>query len=128
LTFDVEDFINERSFEGLRIILELLGKYSTRGLFFITGYAAEKLASYPAIKHSLEAHEIGFHSSAHSVHPTIFEYCDVERYGDAYNTSLKRETSHIDPLSGEMEGNGGILALRNLFSKTNVQAYRAPGY
>jgi len=126
-TFDVEDFINERSFKALHRITELLGKYRIRALFFITGHAAEKLAFYPAVRRSLEIHEIGFHSSAHSVHPTVFEYCDVKDYENAYSTSLERETSHIDPVSGEMEGVGGVQALRSLFSSKKVFAYKAPG-
>jgi len=128
LTFDVEDFINVGSLTALRSILELLEKYGLRGVFFITGHMAEKLALLPEITRSLGTHEIGFHSSSHSVHPTIFEYCDVERYEDAYCASLQRETSHIDPLSGDTEGDGGILELRKLFPNKNIEAYRAPGY
>jgi hypothetical protein len=127
LTFDVEDFINVESLAALTSILDLLGKYGLNAVFFITGHMAEKLAFHPEITRSLMAHEIGFHSSAHSVHPTIFEYCDVERYENAYRTSLERETSHVDPLSGKIEGVGGILALRELFPNKNVRAYRAPG-
>jgi hypothetical protein len=43
-------------------------------------------------------------------------------------TSMKRETSHIDPLSGEFEGVGGINAVRELFSNKKVTAFRAPGF
>jgi hypothetical protein len=89
---------------------------------------AEKLRHTPKILEELETHEIGFHSSAHSVHPTIFEYCDVGNYEDAYALSIRRETSHVNPLSGETEGNGGLIALRELFPSKNVQAYRAPGF
>jgi hypothetical protein len=128
LTFDVEDFINEQSLKSLNVILKLLAKYHTRAIFFVTGHMAEKLKAYPKTQQLLQDHEIGFHSSAHSVHPTIFEYCDVEKYDEAYRSSLKRETSHINPLSGEIEGPGGIKALRALFPNKNIIAYRAPGF
>lgn len=128
LTFDVEDFINVESLAALSSILDLLGKYRLNAVFFVTGHMAEKLAFHPEIVRSLMVHEIGFHSSAHSVHPTIFEYCDVESYDDAYRTSLERETSHIDPLSGKVEGVGGILALRELLPNKSIRAYRAPGW
>lgn len=128
LTFDTEDFINDRSIRALSVILKLLKKYNIKALFFITGHMAEKLSLFPQILDLLEAHEIGFHSSSHSVHPTIFEYCDVEIYRDAYLTSLKRETSYINPLSGEIEGIGGILRLKELFPSKSIVAYRAPGY
>ena len=120
LTFDVEDFINEESTNALLLVLGLLEKHDLRGLFFITGHVVEKLRFRSDVLTLLEKHEIGFHSSAHSVRPTIFEYSDVENYEDAYAISLERETSHINPISGEVEGKGGIQALRDLFpSKKN---------
>lgn len=128
LSFDVEDFINNRSIKALNKILELLQNHKFTALFFITGHMAEKLGDYPKTQQLLQDHVIGFHSSAHSVHPTIFEYCDVEEYDDAYRSSLKRETSHINPLSGEIEGPGGINALRALFPNKDIIAYRAPGF
>ena len=128
LTFDVEDFISARSIDALSSILRLLNKYDIRALFFVTGHVAEKLYSFEEVVHSLEEHEIGFHSSSHSVHPTIFEYCDVEKYEDAYSASLEREASRINPLSGAVEGKGGIYALKDLFPSKRIVAYRAPGY
>jgi hypothetical protein len=128
LTFDVEDFINTQSIGALSFLLKLLRKYNIRALFFVTGHMAEKLCFSEETVHSLGEHELGFHSSAHSVRPAIFEYCDVERYEDAYRASLERETSHINPLSGEAEGKGGIHTLRDLFPSKNIIAYRAPGY
>lgn len=127
-TFDVEDFTNEKSIIALQAIIELLNRYNFKGIFFLTGHMTEKLQNYPKIIDLLEEHEIGYHSSGHSVHPTIFEFTDVERYKEAYETSLIRETSHINPLTGEIGGKGGILVLRKLFSSKKIVAYRAPGY
>jgi peptidoglycan/xylan/chitin deacetylase (PgdA/CDA1 family) len=111
----------------LRRVLESLRTYDTKGLFFITGHMAEKLESFPVIVNLLNEHEIGYHSSSHSVHPTIFEFTDVENYEQAYETSLQRETSHINPYTGEVEGKGGILALKKLFHGKQIRAFRAPG-
>jgi peptidoglycan/xylan/chitin deacetylase (PgdA/CDA1 family) len=127
LTFDTEDFTNTSAFTSLHIILEMLKKYDFRALFFITGHVAEKLENFPTIMDLLEGHEIGYHSSGHSVRPAIFEFTDVENYEKAYQTSLKRETSHINPLTGEIEGKGGILLLRDLFPSKQIVAFRAPG-
>ncbi len=127
LTFDVGDFVNPRSMTALSRILKLLAKYHLRGLFFITGHVAEKLTKLPEVLELLETHEIGYHSSSHTVHPTICEYTDVKEYREAYLTSLKRETAHINPLTGEIEGKGGIELLRHLFPKKKVVCYRAPG-
>lgn len=130
LTFDTEDFISQNSISVLQVLLEQLEKYDLKALFFVTGHMAEKLQDYPETANLLEAHEIGYHSSGHSVHPTIFEFTDVESYEQAYRTSMIRETSHINPLTGAVEnsGNGGILSLRKLFPTKQVVAFRAPGF
>ena len=127
-TFDVEDFTNKRAFMALQATIELLDRYGFNGIFLITGHVAERLYDYPKIVELLEAHEVGYHSSGHSVHPTIFEFTDVKNYKEAYEISLKRETSHINPLTGGMEGEGGIVALQKLFPSKKITAFRAPGY
>jgi peptidoglycan/xylan/chitin deacetylase (PgdA/CDA1 family) len=108
--------------------LELLKKHELTGLFFITGNMAEKLSNFPTTVNLLSEHQIGYHSSSHSIHPTLFEFTDVESYEEAYQTSLIRERGHINPLTGKIEGSGGIYALRALFPKKQVVAFRAPGY
>jgi hypothetical protein len=127
LTFDVDDFINDRSTVALNRILELLQKHDLVALFFITGHVAERLENFPTTLDSLESQEIGYHSSSHSVRPTIFEYCDVDDYEKAYKLSLQRENAHINPLTGDVEGPGGISFLRNLFPRKKVVCFRAPG-
>jgi len=127
LTFDVEDFINLRSLKACARVLNLLKKYDFKALFFITGHMAEKLSDFPQILELLEPHEIGYHSSSHSVRPTIFEYTDVESYEKACLTSIERETAHVNPLTGEVEGEGGIKSLRNLFPNKSIVSFRAPG-
>lgn len=128
LTFDVEDFIGDNSIKALRAILQMLEKYELTGLFFITGHMAEKLQRFPLILDLLRTHEIGYHSSSHSVRPTIFEFTDVDDYEEAYRISLERETAHINPISGRVEGIGGIKSVRDLFPAKKITAYRAPGF
>lgn len=127
LTFDIEDFINTNAVKTLFIILEILKKYRLRAIFFITGHMAEKLNNFPEILNLLKNHEIGFHSSSHSVRPIIQEYTDVKSYHQAYSISLERETAHINPLTGKIEGKGGIDYLQDLFHPKKIEAYRAPG-
>lgn len=127
LTFDVEDIINDSSMLALQKLLELLKKENFKGIFFITGNAAEKLSSFNYILSALSEHEIGYHSSSHSVRPTIFEYTDIPDYQEAVKIALKRETSHINPLAGKIEGEGGIMALKKLFPYKRIVSFRAPG-
>ena len=127
LTFDIEDFVNANAINALFIVLEMLKKHNLRAVFFITGHMAEKLSNFPEILDLLKNHEIGFHSSSHSVRPTIPEYTDVKSYHQAYSISLERETAHINPLSGKVEGKGGIYFLQDLFNPKKIEAYRAPG-
>jgi len=127
LTFDIEDFINANAIDALSIVLEMLKKYRLRAIFFITGHMAEKLSNSPEILDLLKDHKIGFHSSGHSVRPIIQEYADIQSYRQAYSISLERETSHIDPLTGKVEGKGGICFLQDLFHPKKIEAYRAPG-
>jgi hypothetical protein len=128
LTFDVEDFMNDASTRALVVILKLLRKYDLRSLFFVTGNMAERLGKYPDILRLLDSHEIGYHSSSHSVRPIIPEFTDVESYSKAIEMSLIRETSHINPLTGELEGEGGIRILKETFDNKNIVSFRAPGF
>jgi len=127
LTFDVEDFINLNEIYALHKILKILQKYELTAIFLITGYIAEKLSDFPEAVNLLKTHEIGFHSSSHSVHPTIPEYTDIKSYKKAYEISIERETSYINPLTGKSEKEGGIYTLQKLFHPKKIQAFRAPG-
>lgn len=128
LTFDIEDTISKNSIASLRTTLIKLEKYDLKGLFFITGHMAEKLVELPDIVNMLSEHEIGYHSSSHSVNPSIFKFTDVVSYEEAFECSLQRETSHINPLTGEIEGPGGIKALSAIFPNKEINIFRAPGY
>jgi len=132
LTFDVEGLPpREDSFDGaslmcLRKTLDLLENVDFKGIFFITASAAEQIRKYPDLVEQLSCHEIGYHSSSHSVKPRIIEYTDVASYKEAVAVSLKRETSHINPETGQIEGKGGILALRKTFPRNDIVCFRAP--
>ena len=132
LTFDVEglpgkeDFITVEIISALYNVLKLLEKYDLKGLFFITGTVAEKIACYPQVLGLLNNHEIGYHSSSHSVKPRIFEYTDIRSYEKAVEISKERETSSVDPSTGNILGPGGILYLRQIFPKKKIISFRAP--
>ena len=132
LTFDVEgpppneDYFNAASLECLQKVLDLLEERGLRGIFFITGSAAEKIGRYREVVERLSRHQVGYHSSSHSVKPGIIEYTDLASYEEAVAVSLERETSRVNPETGEIEGEGGILALRKAFPKNHIVSFRAP--
>lgn len=132
LTFDVEgqneneDHFPIESAEALLTVLAELKRFQLTGLFFIPGTVAEKLPRYPEIIDLLKNNFVGYHSSSHSVRPWIFEYTDIEDYQQAKEISLKRESSSIDPQSGNILGEGGIQQLRRIFHSNNVRFFRAP--
>ncbi len=132
MSFDVEgpplreDFLNDDVAVALFKVLELLKKYHLTGLFFITGTIAEQIRRYPKVLKLLAVHEIGYHGSSHSTKPAIFEYTDVENYAKATEISRRRETSSIDPLTGKVNGEGGIFSLQQTFREKEITAFRAP--
>ncbi len=132
MTFDVEgpvlreDFLNEEVVAALFKVLKLLRKYDLKGLFFLTGTIAEQIRRFPKISELLKTHEIGYHASSHSVKPAIFEYTDIESYVKAAKISRRRETSCINPLSGNICSKGGILLLRQIFPEKEITSFRAP--
>ena len=132
LTFDVEglppreDFFDNYSLMCVQMTLDLLEEKGLRGTFFITGLGAEQIREYPDLVEQLSYHEIGYHSSIHNARPFIIEYTDVLSYEEALAISLERETSHINPETGQIEGKGGIFALRETFPKNEVACFRAP--
>lgn len=132
LTFDVEgvppkeDFFGHVSLLCLHKTLDLLDEVGFKGVFFITASAAERIRKYPDLAERLSRHEIGYHSSSHSVKPRIIEYTDVASYEKAVAISIERETSNINPKTGQIEGSGGILTLRETFPKNDIVCFRAP--
>jgi len=132
LTFDVEglppkeDFFDNYSITCVHKTLDLLEEKGLKGIFFFTGLGAEQIRKYPDLVERLGCHDIGYHSSSHSVKPRIIEYTDVPSYEEAVAVSLKRETSHTNPETGQVEGRGGILALRETFPKNDIVCFRAP--
>jgi hypothetical protein len=131
LTFDVEgppgreDFADSRSINCFCKLLKMLNKRHLKGLFFFPS-TVDNIYNNRLIHELLDKHDVGFHSSSHSVRPGIIECTDLSNYDDAVQASLIRETSKIDPVSGKLIGSGGIYALREAFPNKTINAFRAP--
>ena len=132
LTFDVEgpapyeDLIEERTLFILTTILKKLRKNKLKAIFFLPGSVAKTLSNYDELIELLRPHEIGYHSTTHSIRPLIFEYTDVPDHEKAFKISLERETASIHPVTGKNVGEGGLLLLKKIFPEKQIVSFRAP--
>lgn len=95
--FDTEDYINPYAADGLLNIINILNKAGFKGCFQIVGKFAEALKKWNRtdIIEALKEHEIDIHSLAHSHHPTINEYTDLEDFDKALEIFYENEKECI---------------------------------
>ncbi len=93
-SFDTEDFVNPVGADDILRIAQLLKKHNITGCFNVVARLAEALKKWGRqdVINALKEHEIETHSLAHSVHPTINEYTDLEDYDEALKLFLEQET------------------------------------
>lgn len=99
-SFDVEDYINPAGADSVLRYAEILRKENIKGCFNVVGKFALKLKEWGRqdLIEALKYHEIETHSLAHSFHPTINEYTDVEDYDAAEAEFFKQEKECLDIL------------------------------
>lgn len=92
-SFDTEDYVNENAAEGILRTAQILRKEGIQGCYNVVGRVAEALPKWGRwdIIEELKHHEIETHSYAHSYHPTINEYTDIEDFDKAMESFLERE-------------------------------------
>ena len=100
-SFDTEDYINEAAAEGILRCAEILRRNGVTGCFNVVAYLAEALEKWGRqdILDALKHHEIETHSLAHSWHPTINEYTDLEDFDEAKRLFLEKEGKALSVLS-----------------------------
>ncbi|MDF2686621.1 MAG: hypothetical protein K0S55_1803 [Clostridia bacterium] len=96
-SFDTEDFTSNYAADAIRDLAIILENEDIKGNFCMVGLVAKQLLSWKRydVLEALKKHEIGFHSLAHSIHPTINEYTDIEDYKIAYDEFIKQECEGI---------------------------------
>ena len=84
-SFDTEDYVNPHAADGILNCAEILRKAGIKGCFQVVARLAEALVKWGRtdIMEALKYHEIDLHSLAHSYHPTINEYTDLEDFEEA---------------------------------------------
>lgn len=115
-SFDTEDYANPRSADGLLRTCRLLEKHGIRGCFQIVGRFAEALERWGRydIIEALKCHEIDTHSLAHSYHPTINEYTDIDDFDEAMKRFMTDETK-------------SVAILKRIFGREHFPATCPPG-
>jgi peptidoglycan/xylan/chitin deacetylase (PgdA/CDA1 family) len=92
-SFDTEDYVNSVGADDVLRIAKLLKSHGITGCFNVVGRLAQALKKWGRedVIEALRNHEIETHSLAHSYHPTINEYTDLEDFDDALKLFLKQE-------------------------------------
>ncbi len=92
-SFDTEDFVNPAAANGILRAAQILSNNGIRGCFNVVARVAQALVKWGRqdVIDELKKHEIDLHSLAHSHHPTINEYTDIEDYNEAMHRFLENE-------------------------------------
>ena len=123
-SFDVEDYINPAGADSVLRYAQILRSENIRGCFNIVGKFARKLKEWGRedVIEALKYHEIETHSLAHSFHPTINEYTDIEDYDAAETEFMKQEVECLNILK-ETFGIDGVPAACPPGSNTSYVAH-----
>ena len=93
ISFDTEDYVNPHGVDGIIKTAAIHEKHGVVGCYNVVARLAQALVRWgrqDAIE-ALKGHEIEHHSLAHSLHPTINEYTDIEDFEEAKRAFLKNE-------------------------------------
>lgn len=115
-SFDTEDFVDRDGADAILRIAKILQAEDVRGCFNVVGWLVESLQKWGRqdVIDALKYHEIESHSLAHSLHPNINEYTDLEDFEQAKKLFLEAEMKCLD-------------ILRKTFEKDKIYAFCPPG-
>ena len=96
-SFDTEDFTSDTAADAILAEAEILREEGVRGCFCLVGLLADQLVSWGRrdVLDALSHHEIDCHTLAHSLHPVINEYTDLEDFDAAYSEVIRQETEAV---------------------------------
>ena len=105
-SFDTEDFTSNEAADAIFRQAEILREEGVRGGFCVVGLVAKQLKAWGRddVIQALSHHDILNHSYAHSVHPTINEYTDLEDFDAAYTELRRQEDESMDLIRETFEG------------------------
>ena len=101
MLFDVEDIITTEADDITARVADLVWDRGTRATFCVVGERARQWSDrgrFDVIR-SLARHDIGFHTSLHSVHPTILEGLVDKGWEDGVSSVLASEGPGVNRIS-----------------------------
>jgi hypothetical protein len=116
LWFDTEDYLLPASDDAAKRVAEILTARGVRGTFKVVGEKArvlERRGRTDVVK-ALKAHDIGFHSNLHSVHPAPAEYLADAGWSEGVAEFARRE-------------GGGARDVMRVFGVPSLSCYGQPG-
>ena len=116
LWFDTEDYLLPADDDACKLLAEMLTARKIRATFKIVGEKARVLEQRGRrdVIAALQAHDIGYHSNFHSVHPTPAEYLADCGLLDGIAEFARRE-------------GGGAADVRRIFGVKTLACYGQPG-
>jgi hypothetical protein len=98
--FDVEDLIAPEADTIARSVAECVSEEGAAATFCIVGERARQWQARGRrdVIDALARHDIGFHTTWHSVHPTIMEYLADKGWDDGVEEVLRRERSGVEAI------------------------------
>jgi hypothetical protein len=93
LVFDIEDLMTTQSDDAAKWVAAEVERAGIVATLFLVGEKVRLLRARgreDVLEH-LKAHELGFHSTTHSVHPVVCEVCERLSFLDGVRTLIARE-------------------------------------
>ena len=132
LVFDVEDLITTQSDDAAKWIAAEVERAGIVANLFLVGEKVRLMRERgreDVIEH-LKAHEFGFHSTTHSVHPVICEVCAPLSFLDGAQTLIERERDGWEEteaiLGARLFRRHLLLLLMGFFALGNFASAMAP--
>jgi len=129
--FDTENYTNNTALTSIKYTADILNAEGVRGNYQMVGYVAQKLVENRRfdVLDALKPHVINTHTKAHSLHPNITEYTDIEDMDKAIELALRDEGEAIGMIKAATGVDRVLSAVPpgNSFTTAGLYAYAKLG-
>jgi hypothetical protein len=100
LLFDVEDVISPEADNVTRSAADIVADEGARATFCVVGERARQWdeRGRPDVVQALSRHDVGSHTTGHSIHPTVLEYLAGKGWEDGVEEARRREQPGVEAL------------------------------